>query len=300
MSTIGDGADTASRLLGVLKDLPLWILAGLAIGLDVLLFVPPIATELPATFRPWLVVFAVLLNFLAGARVIALAIDKLGDFRKTRAGRRTFHLSPESIQAHWSTHRQRDDSMTTQITAQFMVKNLTDAPLGLVEPRLIRPKINGEVRHADIAVRPAESHTYGSLHSGYRIPPGDVAPAALHLMIGGTPGQAATETLHATFGISDDEGNEQRIRVALKGRPSSRQAEQPINPTERAFSIADPIEKEIVSVLQSEIGRYDKHGRERGGFGSIHLQYEGRLVSGFGTDSWNPDSPKNQIHCRQA
>jgi hypothetical protein len=63
---------------------------------------------------------------------------------------------------------------------------------------------------------------------------------------------------------------------------------------ERASTITDSVEKEIVSVLQSELGRYDICGRERGGLGSVHVVYHERALTGVGGDSWSPDSPKNQ------
>jgi hypothetical protein len=255
MSTIGDGADGASKLLAVVKDVPFWVLAGCAAGADVMLFVPAISSELPKDFRSWLIVFAVLSNILAVARVIDVSLGVLSGLRKSRAAKRTFHLSSDDIQARWSTHKQRDDSMTTQINAWFLVKNLTDAPLGLVALRLIKPKIHGEVLHASIAVRPEDSHTYGSAaHSGYRIGPRSIAPAVVSLMIRGVPHLDAAKVLHATFGIADDEGNEQRIKIALRGSPPPSPTMKAEGPTERAFMIGDPIEKEVVSVLQSEVG----------------------------------------------
>jgi hypothetical protein len=61
------------------------------------------------------------------------------------------------------------------------------------------------------------------------------------------------------------------------------------------YKITDPIEKEVVSVLQSELARYQICGRRVGGLGSIHLVYQGRSLTGVGNDSWTPDSPINQL-----
>lgn len=294
MTTVREGADAASRAVNIIKDLPLWILVGFAVTTDVLLFVPAIASEMPKPYRPLLIAVAVLANILASFKLVAIAQDKLKESQISRAKRRTFHITPDTMQARWSTHRQTDDSMTTQITLRGMVKNLTDAPLGLVTPKLINPRMKGEVVHADIMVPLAGSNVYGTAtHSGHRVPPKGIAPVSLHIMIRGTPRSAAHETLHAVISVADDEGNEQRIKTALRGAPPPKPAE-PAIPLEKAFLISNPVEKEIASVLQSELSRYDKNGRQRGGFGSIHIVYQGRMLTGFGQDSWNPDSPKNQ------
>jgi hypothetical protein len=59
-------------------------------------------------------------------------------------------------------------------------------------------------------------------------------------------------------------------------------------------SISNPIEREVASVLQAELSRYDKRSRSVGGLGSIHLVVNGHEMTGVGNDSWNPNSPKNQ------
>ena len=63
---------------------------------------------------------------------------------------------------------------------------------------------------------------------------------------------------------------------------------------EAPFMLTDPIEKEVVSVLQAELTRYDKCGRSVGGLGSVHLVYRGNAMTGVGGDSWEANSPRNQ------
>jgi hypothetical protein len=69
----------------------------------------------------------------------------------------------------------------------------------------------------------------------------------------------------------------------------------PPEPEEFAYQIADPIEKEVVSVLKAELGRYQVCGRSCGGLGSVHMVYQGRAFTGVGGDGWRPDSPANQL-----
>jgi hypothetical protein len=66
-------------------------------------------------------------------------------------------------------------------------------------------------------------------------------------------------------------------------------------PEEYPYEIADPIEKEVVSVLKSELNRYEVCGRIHGGLGSIHIVYQGHSFTGVGGDSWDPNSPHNQL-----
>jgi hypothetical protein len=42
----------------------------------------------------------------------------------------------------WSEHKQQDGSISTQITANVLIKNLTDKSLGLSSVRLLRPAID--------------------------------------------------------------------------------------------------------------------------------------------------------------
>jgi hypothetical protein len=71
--------------------------------------------------------------------------------------------------------------------------------------------------------------------------------------------------------------------------------EPPKDPEEYPYEIADPIEKEVVSVLKAELSRYAICGRICGGLGSIQLVYQGRAMTGVGADSWTPNSPLNQV-----
>ena len=294
MSTLGDGTDAAGRFITVLKDLPLWLLTGVAIAADVLAFVPVVKAALPTEFYPWILLVVVLFNTLAIARTMSLCWLAWNSHKTAVASRRTFHMSPDAQQSWWSMARQRDDTTTTQISTRALIKNLTSKPLGLTTVRLIKPKIAGETIAADVSVRAANSNMYGSaMHSGFKIPPNGFLPASIHLMIRGIPRQSASETLSVVIGVSDDEGNEQRLHVALRGHSAPKKSES-TPAREAVFSIVDPIEKQVASILQAELDRYAKHGRERGGLGSIHVVHRGRALHGVGNDSWDPNSPKNQ------
>ena len=65
-------------------------------------------------------------------------------------------------------------------------------------------------------------------------------------------------------------------------------------PSKPIYSIADPIEKEIVAVLKAEVNRYKECGRRVVGLGSIQTTIQGKSFKGVGTEWREADSPKNQ------
>jgi hypothetical protein len=112
-------------------------------------------------------------------------------------------------------------------------------------------------------------------------------------MIRGVPRRNLGKQIRATIGVTDDEGHEQKVVVDMRVlSPSAEGTAMP--PPEMVSSISNLVEREVASVLQAELSRYDKCGRRVGGLGSIHLVINGREMTGVGSDSWNPNSPKNQ------
>jgi len=71
--------------------------------------------------------------------------------------------------------------------------------------------------------------------------------------------------------------------------------EPPKDPEEYSYEIADPIEKEVVSVLKAELSRYAICGRICGGLGSIQMVYQGSPMTVVCCDSLTSNSPLNQL-----
>ncbi len=208
--------------------------------------------------------------------------------------RRRFHITAFPQQSHWSCSKQSDDSVVTQISVRLLVKNRTASPLALVKARLIKPVIRGEILHQDVSVRAVERDMYGTAaDSGYMIPPNMSLPASVTLLIRGVPWRKPDEHVNATTGVIDDEGHEERITLNLRVLSPPKLAVT-TSALEVVSSISNPVEKEVASVLQAVLGRYDKCNRTVGGLGSLYLVIEGREMTGVGGDSWSPNSPKNQ------
>ena len=284
-------AGTATKALEFLKDAPLWLLIGLAVAAGVLLRIPAL---LSLSIRPWVVSAGVTLGILAAARATAMLFEWLPAWKKTRNERRRFHATPEMQQSFWSSAKQADGSIVTQIIARLAVKNRTNEPLGLSHVRLIKPRIHGEVMHEDVSVRAMRGNMYGTAaHSGHLIPPKTVLPVSASIMIRGVPWRKPRNEIGVKIGISDDEGYEQTLILKMRviGPPPVARARPPLEMVSR---ISNAVEREVVTVLQAELSRYEKCGRRVGGLGSVYLVIDGREMTGVGTDGWNPDSPKNQ------
>lgn len=294
MTVVEQATQTAAKTLEVLKDVPLWLLTGLAIAAGVLLWVPRFAASLQSAIRPFVVIAAVVFGVLAVVRAVALLLERIPAWSAARDERRRFHLTPEPQQSFWSSAKQADDSIVTQVVARFVVKNRTAEPLALAHARLVKPRIRGEVVHDDVSVRAVGSNIYGSpAHSGYFIPPKMVLPATASVMFRGVPWWTPRKRVRVRIGIADDEGHEQFL--AFDMRVLSATAKEPTRPTlEIVSSISDPVEREVATVLQAELTRYEKCDRRVGGLGSVHLAIDGHEMTGVGTDFWKPDSPTNQ------
>jgi hypothetical protein len=285
MSFIEEGTGIGvMRFLNAVKDLPLWLLAALAITIDIFVLVPKLSADVSNEGKPWLVFSAILFTVLAFARAISVGLQFWRSWAASRDARRTFHLTPIKHQCLWSVSKQSDDSFVTQIVGHFTVRNRTQVPLGLVTARLIKPRVRGEVLQDIVSVRAPDRNIYGTMHvSGYVIPPGMTLPCSVAILIRGQLDAKSSDTLTATLGIVDDSGNEQRVKVPLKGVAATppRIPDTPA-PSEAAYKISDPIEKQVVPVLQFELSRYDKCGRRVGGLGSVHLIYQGNAMNGVG------------------
>ncbi len=275
MTGVEQSAGAATKALEILKDLPLWLMAGLAIAAGALVWVPCFAAALPAGFRPWVTIAGVVFGVLAVARTIALLLEMIPAWRKARDERRRFYLSAEPQQSFWSSAKQADDSIVTQVVVRFVVKNRMPEPLGLRHVRLIKPKIRGEIVHEDVSVRAVDRNVYGdAAHSGHLIPPRMSLPATASVMVRGVPWREPEKQVHVKIGISDDEGFEEVL--ALDMRVLSATPGEPARPAmELVSSISNPVEKEVATVLQAELSRYEKCGRRVGGLGSVRFGKSG-------------------------
>lgn len=289
-----DGSNSFTRFVEVVKDLPLWLFTAFAVAAALMLFVPQINGELPNNYRPWLVIGVVLFGVLAVAKLTSALVSIWRAERAETKARKTFYATPIAQHCRWSVAKQADGSLVTQIVAEFSVKNQSTTPIGLMRARVIKPTIRGEVLHDMITVRELRGHMHGTAYaSGYRIAPGTSLPASAMVMIRGTPRKDEGVDLTVVLGISDEDGYEQRVRVVCKGMRKPMLSDLP-KPVEALHSITDPIEKDVASVLQTELSRYEINGRQAGGLGSVHIVMAGREIKQLGSDTRIMQATANQ------
>lgn len=191
----------------------------------------------------------------------------------------------------WGMGKRRDEP-AMQIDGSIFVTNISSMPVLLpqVELRygfLGRKRVSGII----FVSESLDENRYGL----YEIPPGETRDATFDFWVY-PPAVKPTEVFTARSVIfSDQFGNRHKVkRLRFRSRAADTPP-PPKAPEEFSYEIADPIEKEIVSVLRAELGRYEMCGRRVGGLGSVHIVYGGWGFTGVGTDSWNPGSPANQL-----
>jgi hypothetical protein len=172
----------------------------------------------------------------------------------------------------------------TQVTMDGHVTNISEQPI-----RILRADIPKPLTHADIILI--------SNHHDARRPqvlkPNECAEIRVGFFI--TPVVTEKDKPWRTPIIFIDQyGNRHKVSCLFKPLPTAG-PQQPKEPEEFPYEIADPLEKEVVSVLKAELNRYGTCGRVCGGLGSVHMVYRGQPFTGVGTDSWTPNSPQNQV-----
>ena len=206
---------TLAKILGTIKDFPLWLLSAVAISLTVFALVPKFS-HLASQDTNNLVLYGVFVAWIfVAARSVQLAFEAVRSYRNHREARHRFYVTPIEHHCYWSVSAQPDGSNVTQISAQFMVKNRSAEPLHLMKARVVRPKIPGEILPGLLATRSAVGNDYGTpAVSENFIAPGHTLPVVATILIRGVPKQK-NGTIPATIKISDADGHAEIVKIQL-------------------------------------------------------------------------------------
>jgi hypothetical protein len=196
------------HLLAAIRDFPLWLLAGCAISFGVFL-VPPLDSVLPGEAKSWIIVGAVFSTAFTILRALALAPQALRAWRAQVEARKRFHMTPNPQRCFWGAGRQADGSTNTQIDLSLTVKNKTAASLTLTHARLISPSIAGELMADYMSIEGR-----GGLDAV--IPSGRSASIRVSMIYRGTETFKKHAPIRALFGVADDEGHEEKVRLVVK------------------------------------------------------------------------------------
>ena len=288
-------ATAISNFLSVLRTLPVWLLAGLALAGYAIIFTPGFGGIDPKGFRTewgiWIWIAAVGFSVLTVTRAVESGISAYLEHRRIKVSRRSLRLVPRQRQCWWHLAKQKDDSFVSQISLDVEAANLTDHPVRIVKVRLIRPRATGEFLHGDVLLPKAGSPYHSERHA---IPPHDTVTASLHVMVRGAIARQG-HPIRATLGITDQYAEEYRLKrivipthdvrlpkqpvtarivSALRKLPGLRQAALPAPEAPQTL----PAEwqhqgkfEQVDLILNEEKRNYAAHGRERGGLGSLNV-----------------------------
>ncbi len=170
-----------------------------------------------------------------------------------------------------------------QVSADIHVTNITGEPVRVVGAHIVKPRVEGE------AVTKELDSPYST--ERWPIPPGESTWVGVHFWV--QPVQCGEkEDFIATVVLSDQFGNKLKVKKVRFRSGAARQSVVSLPEEEKLSSIADPVEKQVASVLKSEKERFMSGRDVSGQFGTVLLHLASQRPGGFGTECYNADVPK--------
>lgn len=209
---MGDFFDNIKEL----RLTPLWVLAGIAIACDIVVYYPPIRNDIQAEFIPWLKLGALFFSVLTITKLIDTAISFL---RAKNPDSNSIAFIPIQNRNHWNWAKQPDGRCFTQISIGFLATNLTDASIGLSNPRIVNSPfgLGREVLNFDVLIESPSSRNYGSTEiSKYALLPNVPQVVAIHGFFESKPWFIKKGLLRLRLEITDTLGQKQLITAQLK------------------------------------------------------------------------------------
>lgn len=197
--------------------------------------------------------------------------------------RKTIEAIPKERSAWWSSGSIKKKP-AMHVVSDWFITNISGQDVLICGVKVRKPKVGG-----NILVRHPRQNIYGT----YGIPPMFTTDARISFWVQ-PPIRKEGEELVAKFELIDQLGNVHRTKKVKHYSSPKKKEELPEFILESVSDISNPVEKEVVSVLQAEIDRYAGCGRIVGGLGSITTTYQGRTFNGVGSDIRKADSPELQ------
>lgn len=284
----------ATGLLSALRNLPAWLLGGLAAAGFAVLFVPGFGGIDPQDFlNKWggtVWFLTITLSILSVARALDSSMQAYRAHRKAAEGQRSLRLVPRPSEGWWHLAKQQDDSLVSQISLGIEAANRSDHPVRIVKARLIWPRTKGKLQRANMMLPMAGSPYYSNKHP---VPPGESVTASLDLTVRGAIARQG-RPLRVTIGVTDQFGEEYILpRIVI---PTHDSVLPDIPWTKRLFDLwegiispcAEAAElhatssqllewqnkkefEEVDLVLNEERRAYAARGRYRGELGSLNV-----------------------------
>lgn len=202
---------------------------------------------------------------------------------RPRVPRETVRILPQMRGCWWSMGSV-SGKPAMQVVGRWYVTNITGDPVLLLAAQLTKPPTDGHV-----LVKHPEQNVFGR----YPILPGATTEGSSDFWVI-PPRRKEGEDFISDVLLIDQYSNRHRIKKVRFHGPSVAEPQKEEPQVESVHSITDPIEKQVVAVLKTEVYRYKECGRRVGGLGSIQTIYQDHRYTGVGTELREADSPKNQ------
>lgn len=203
---------------------------------------------------------------------------------KPKVPRETIRIVNKINSCYWSEGTV-DGKPAMYVVGTWNVTNIIDTPVRLLSARLSKPSTVGHIMTLS-----GSRNIWGR----YEILPNSTTEVTGDFLVI-PPKCSIGVDFKSTVFLTDQYGNDHKIKdVIFNGRQPNSPKDDGIS-QESTYTISDPIEKEIVSVLKSEVYRYKNCGRRVGGLGSIRTTICGDTFVGIGPESGKMDSPENQL-----
>jgi hypothetical protein len=168
-----------------------------------------------------------------------------------------------------------------QVNSHWRVTNTTDSPVEMWAVRVHLPfwRRRHKVLYSMVLVRHPHSDIYGSRHP---ILAHSTSEASVDFWIV-PPLKRLGEPLRLTLDLTDQFNNVHRQRGVVFS--STLAIAPPQARSEPIHALPTKLQRDLASVLKSEVTRYQTNGRERGGLGGLTITTQGRRME-FGFTDW--------------
>jgi hypothetical protein len=241
----------------------------------------------PKTIAAWIGVIVAAGGVIGGAAKFLFWLIDEWQRRRAHEGfsapKKTLQLASKPKGNCWWAMGKLGDDPTMQIVGRMFVTNISSVPARIpyVELRyglLGRKRVSGTV----IVSRGGRENIYGL----YDIGTNETRDLNFNFWVYPPTVQADEPFIAHSVTFVDQFGNGHRVRrVVFQARGQRIAPDLNKELEEFPYAIADPVEKEVVSVLKAELARYAMCGRGAGGLGSVYIVYKEQAMIGVGTDS---------------
>jgi len=160
------------------------------------------------------------------------------------------------------------------LDAKFIIQNLSKKDIVYLAQCYVN-KLFWKKKYIEIIIAVDYTGTYlSSMRNGNFIPGAQNLPLSIKIYLYNKPKLALQKSLKVKLSIFDTAGNKQTLKVVFNSSNMPNN-DKPKLLQEIPSLIDNPVEKNIVSILQSELNFYSKQGRSSGGLGSINTYIPG-------------------------